>query len=246
MRRRVSIMTDAAITPSMFRAILRSLLSAITLLAICACSMIKMVDPDFKIPFPKLHLPSMNTIAKLVPGMPEHDKVDAQDPDVPFNSRGTLGFGHTLRIEVYEGSRGPSQIFSGIAMVDKEGLVSLGEVGSARVGGQHLPVAANSIAAAFRIAGRNTRPITVHIISVENTPVISINGDVREPEFIPAFEDMSVTHAVTITGGRKPGSTTRSVYITRHGERRFFTSLEAANDKWKPRAGDIITLSPDI
>ena len=127
-----------------------------------------------------------------------------------------------------------------------EGLLPLGESGTAKVGGLHLPQAADAIATVFRLAGRNTRPITVQIISVENTPVISINGDVREAEFIPAFEHMTVQQAVTVTGGRKPGSTMRGIYISRQGQRHFFTSLEAANDNWQPQAGDIITLSPDI
>lgn len=226
-----------------------ALLIAPAVLALSSCSLIQMVDPDFKMPMPKLpklRLPSMNTVAKIVPGMSERDKVDANDPDVPFNSRGTLGFGHTLRLEVYEGSRSPDRIYSDIVMVDAKGLLPLGEVGTARVGGLHLPKAADAIAAVFRLAGRNSRPITIQIISVENVPVISINGDVREAEFIPAFEDISVQQATTVAGGRKPGSTARGVYIAREGERRFFTSVAAADHAWRLRAGDIITLSPDI
>lgn len=217
------------------------LLSAAAILMLGSCSLVR------KIPVPKLpKLPSMNTVAKLIPGMAEKDQMDTQDPDVPFNSRGTLGFGHTIRLEVYEGARDPDRIYRGIVMVNAEGLLPLGEVGTARVGGQHLPQATDSIAAVFRVAGRNTRPITVQIISVENVPVISINGDVREAEFIPAFERMTVQHAVTATGGRKQGSTARGVYISRQGLRHFFTSIEAADDRWNPQAGDIITLSPDI
>ena len=233
----------------MMRAILRLILSVFALFALNACSMLQMIDPDFKIPMPhlpKLHMPSRNTFAKVIPGLAEKDKVGADDPDVPFNSRNTLGFGHTLRVEVYEGARNPDRIYRDIVMVDKDGLLALGEAGSARVGGKLLPKAAEAIAAVFRMAGRNTRPITIHIISVENTPVISINGDVREAEFLPVFKDMSVQQAVTVTGGRKPGSTSRGVYIAREGQRHFFTSLDVANDKWSPQAGDIITLSPDI
>jgi protein involved in polysaccharide export with SLBB domain len=213
------------------------------MLALGSCGLIQKIPVPS---LPKLSLPSMNTVAKLIPGMGEKDKVDVEDPDVPFNSRGTLGFGHTIRLEVYEGSRDPDRIYRGIVMVNAEGLLPLGEVGTARVGGQNLPQAAESITAVFRVAGRNTRPITVQIISVENVPVISINGDVREAGCIPAFEQMSVQHAVTVTGGRKPGSTARGVYISRQGQRHFFTSIESANDRWKPQAGDIITLSPDI
>ena len=234
---------------TLFLSVCTLFLSVCTLFALCACNMLQMIDPNFKIPMPhlpKISLPGRNTVAKLIPGMAEKDKVDADDPDVPFNSRGTLGFGHTLRIEVYEGARNPDRIYRGITMVDKDGVLALGEAGSARVGGQTLPKAADAIATVFRLAGRNTRPITIHIVSVENTSIISINGDVRDAEFIPVFKEMSVQHAVTVTGGRKPDSTMRGVYIAREGQRHFFTSLEAADDKWSPQAGDIITLSPDI
>ena len=232
--------------------VLSALLFAALSLVLCSCGMIKSVLPDWHVPLPKmpklpkLGLPSRNTVAKFVPGMDEHDKADADDPDVPFNSRGTLGFGHTMRLEVYEGTRSPDRIYRGIVMINTDGLLPLGKVGTARVGGLHLPQAAEAIATVFRLAGRNTREITVQIISVENTPVVSLNGDVMEPEFIPVFKDMTVKQAVTVTGGRKAGSTTRGVYISRQGQRHFFTSLEAANYNWTPQAGDIITLSPDI
>jgi protein involved in polysaccharide export with SLBB domain len=231
--------------------VLSAFLFALTSFVLCSCSMIKSIIPPMpKMPkLPKIGMPSLpsrNTVAKFVPGMSERDKVDSEDPDVPFNSRGTLGFGHTIRLEVYEGTRGPDRIYRGIVMINSEGLLPLGKVGTARVGGLRLPQAAEAIATVFRLAGRNTREITVQIISVENTPVISLNGDVMEPEFIPFFEDMSVKHAVTVTGGRKPGSSSRGVYISRQGQRHFFTSLESADKDWKPQAGDIITLSPDI
>jgi hypothetical protein len=222
---------------------------ASTCLVLCSCSMLTDLMPDFKVPMPKLPklgLPSMRTVAKLIPGLPDYDKVDDNDPDVPFNTRHTLGFGHTLRLEIYEGTRSPDRIYSGITMVNTEGLLPLGKVGTARVGGLHLPQAADAIAMVFRLAGRNTREIMVQIISVENTPVVYLNGDVREREFIPAFKDMTVKQAVTVTGGRKAGSTYRGVYISRQGQRHFFPSLEAADKRWEPQAGDIITLSTDI
>ncbi|WP_395747040.1 hypothetical protein [Prosthecobacter sp.] len=225
-----------------------ALLLATTSLVLCSCGMMKRLVP----PMPKLpkigmpSLPSRNTVAKFVPGMSETDKVDSEDPDVPFTSRGTLGFGHTVRLEVYEGTRSPDRIYRGIVMVNTQGLLPLGDVGTARVGGLHLPKAADAIATVFRLAGRNTREITVQIISVENTPLLSLNGDIQEPEFIPIFDRMSVRQAVTVAGGRRAGSTSRGVYISRQGQRHFFTSLEGADRNWKPQAGDIITLSPDI
>lgn len=239
---------ETCLLPIMSRA-LSALLSATTCFVLSSCGMIKSIIPDSLPKLPKIPLPSLpdrNTVARLVPGMAETDKVDAEDPDVPFNSRGTLGFGHTIRLEVYEGTRSPDRIYRGIAMVNTEGLLPLGKVGTARVGGLHLPQAADAIATVFRLAGRNTREITVQIISVENTSVISLTGDVLEPEFIPVFDKMTVKQAVTVAGGRKAGSTSRGIYISRQGQRHFFTSLEAASHNWKPQAGDIITLSPDI
>ncbi|MGV3661419.1 MAG: hypothetical protein ACO1TE_14620 [Prosthecobacter sp.] len=218
--------------------------SVSSVMTLSSCKMMRAITPDISLP--KLGLPSRNTIAAIIPGMGPEDKASGEDPQVPFNSRGTLGYGHTLRFEVYEGARSASRVYSGIVMVDTEGLLALGEVGSARVGGLRLPQAAEAIATAFRLGGKHTRPLTVHIVSVENTPVVSINGDVREAEFIPAFENMGVKHAVTVVGGRKQGSAARGVYIAREGQRNFFTSIESAEARWQPRAGDIITLSPDI
>lgn len=217
---------------------LLTLISSLAVVMLCSCGMIR------KIPVPPL--PSMNTIAAIIPGMDEKDKASGDDPDMPFNSRSTLGYGHTLRLEVYEGARDASRIYRGIVMVDREGLLKLDSAGSARVAGLHLPQAAEAIATTFRLAGRNTRPVTVHIVSVENTPVLSINGDLKEAAFIPAFEKMGVQHAVSLVGGRKPGSSARGVYIARDGKRSFFSSIQSAETKWQLRAGDIVTLSPDI
>ncbi len=216
------------------------------MLSLSACSMIQRITPDWHIPLPKLRLPSMSSASKMIPRMPWQDQEKVEDPQVAFNARGILGYGHTLRLEVYEGSRSSDRIFRDIARVDTRGLLPLGDVGTARVGGQDLPTAVESIATVFRLAGRSTRPITVHIISVENAPVISINGDVRKVGFIPYSKKMSVQQAVTAAAGRKPGSAARSVYIARAGQRHFFTSLESANAGWALRAGDIITLSPDL
>ncbi|MBE7496054.1 MAG: hypothetical protein HS117_14010 [Verrucomicrobiaceae bacterium] len=218
------------------------LLSIAVLGLLPACGTVKNVASHIPVP----RLPKMSDVAKLIPGMPDSDRVDASDPEVPFNSRQPLSTGHTLRLEVYEGTRSPSRVYRGITMVNEEGLVDLGEVGSARVAGKQLPQAMDAIGAAFRVAGRTTRPVTVHLISVENTPLIGVQGDVQAPEYIPAFEDVTVKQAVTVSGGRRLGSTARGVYISRDGARRFFTSMEWADEQWSLRAGDIIILSPDI
>jgi hypothetical protein len=51
---------------------------------------------------------------------------------------------------------------------------------------------------------------------------------------------------VTVAGGRKLKSTARGVYLSRDGARRYFMSIEHADEDWNLRAGDLITLSPDI
>ena len=164
---------------------------------------------------------------------------------MPFNARGTLGYGHTLRIHIFEGARSPKRIYNDVVMVDAKGLIDFGKMGQARVGGLTLPQASETIAATFRVNGQITRPITVHIMSVEDVPVVSVTGDVQKDEFIPAWDRMTIAQAVRVSGGRKAGSTAHGVYLIRNGVRRFFSSLEAA-DRDEPEAGDIITLSPDI
>lgn len=211
------------------------------------CSTVKNVVSHIPVPkLPKMKLPSMKSVAKLIPGMPDRDEVDVNDPLVPFNTRNPLQPGHTLRLEVYEGSRDSDRVFRGIVMVDDQGNLPLSNLGTARVGGKRLPQAVESIGSIFRVSARTSRPVTVHIMSVENVPVIGINGDVQAPEYIPAFEDITVRQALTITGGRKLKSNARGVYISREGTKRFYSSLESAERAWRLRPGDIITLSPDI
>lgn len=208
-----------------------------------SCGMLKSVTPDIHLS----KLPGVKTITNLVPGLGSDGKASSEDPDVPVNLQGgTLGYGHTLRLEVYEGATSASRIYRGVSMVNSEGLLPLGKVGSARLGGLRPGQAAEAIASAFRLGGQHTRPLTVHILAVENTPVLLVNGDVKEPALVPAFENMNVMHAIQAAGGRKAGSVGRGVYIHHEGQRKFFTSLESAALRWTPEAGDVITLSPDI
>lgn len=222
-------------------------LPLLVLSGLCACATVKRLTPDLSAiqlpPLPKFS--TLKKITRIIPGLPGSDKAAEDDPQMPFNSRGMLGYGHTLRIEVYEGTRGAKRIYKGVVMIDSKGILPLGDVGSARIGGGTLPQAVEAIAATFRVGGRITRPITVHIISVEDVPVVYITGDVLKDEFIPAWEDMTIEQAVRVAGGRKLGSTAHGVYLIREGAKRYFTTLEAADER-EPEPGDIITLSPDI
>lgn len=222
-------------------------LPVLALTGLCACATVKRFTPDItKIPLPPL--PKFSTLKKVVeviPGMPSSDKATESDPKVPFNARGILGYGHTLRIHVFEGARNPKRIYNGVVMVDTKGLLDFGAMGQVRVGGGSLPDAAKAIESVFRVNGQITKPITVHIVSVEDVPVVSITGDVIKDEFIPAWEHMTIAQAVRVSGGRKLGSTAHGVYLVRNGLKRYYSSLEDA-DKAEPEPGDIITLSPDI
>ncbi len=216
-------------------------------LCLSACATVKRFTPDLsKLPRPPM--PSFSTLKKIkniIPGMPDTDKVAVDDPQMPFNARGTLGYGHTIRIHVYEGARSPKRIYNNVLMVDTKGVLDFGTVGSTKVGGGTLPQAVQAIAATFRIGMRMTRPVTVHILSVEDTPVVSVCGDVIKDEFIPAWEQMTIKQAVTVSGGRKLGSTSHGVYLIREGVRHYFSTLEDADNE-EPEPGDIIELSPDI
>jgi protein involved in polysaccharide export with SLBB domain len=218
------------------------------IIGLSSCATMKRLTPDVtKIPLPSLpNFSTLKKVTRILPGMPDSDKAAEDDPQVPFNSRGTLGYGHTLRLHVYEGSRSTKRIYNGVAMINAQGIIDLGAAaGSAKIGGATLPQAVEALAATFRVSMQLTRPVTVHILSVENVPLVSITGDVIKDEFIPAWDDMTIKQAVTVAGGRKLGSTNRGVYVIREGNRRYYSSLEAA-DKDEPEPGDIILLSPDI
>ena len=86
----------------------------------------------------------------------------------------------------------------------------------------------------------------VHVIAVEGVELISVEGDVKAPLVTPLWENMTVADAITMAGGRKQGSIARSVYVTREGERKFYTTEARANDEVELRAGDIVSPSPDL
>jgi protein involved in polysaccharide export with SLBB domain len=125
-------------------------------------------------------------------------------------------------------------------------VAKIGKIGSAKIGGKMLPDAVRAIEGAFRVAGRASLPVHVHVLSVEGTALISIAGDVRAPLHLPTWDGMSFAQAITHVGGRRPGSAGRAVYLTRDGVRKFHSSVEVLDASAKPRAGDVLTLSPDL
>ncbi len=206
------------------------------------CGTIKKVTNSIPLPA----LPDVTKIKRILPGSGA-DKVNDQDPDVPFDPRGTLRPGHTLRLDVHEGLRSSKQVWKGLVMVGLDGNAQIGKTGAANVRGKTLPEAARAIESVFRVAGRTSMPLAVHIVSVENTPLIALEGDLAAgPQPLPLFDGLGVREAVRLAGGRPAASTTRGVYITRQGKKRYFRSEAAADSEWRLAPGDIITLSSDL
>jgi protein involved in polysaccharide export with SLBB domain len=212
-----------------------------------SCATVKKYTPDLG-RLPKPAMPSFAGLKKLkniLPGMPGTDQASGEDPQVAFEASQKLGYGHTLRLHIYEGARSTRRIYNGVVMVDPEGLLDFHETGKASVGGSDLIKAAESIATTFRVGMRLTRPVTVHILSVEDVPLVAVRGDVVHERYLPAWEGMTVAQAVAQAGGRKPGSNNRGVYLVREGLSRYYPGLDAAGEK-EPEPGDIIQLSTDF
>lgn len=222
-----------------FSTALRFALGPALLLGLASCETVKRLTPDIHVP-----MPSMPDMTKVLPF--QGDKASADDPEVPFSTRTPLGYGHTLRLEVYEGSRNVKELHKGLVMVDRDGVMSFGKLGSAKVGGRNLDEAARMIASVFRVAGRAAAQITVHIVSVENVNLVRVEGDVRSPQYLPMWDGMKWRDVVNYAGGRSTGSAGRAVYVTREGLKRFQSTIEVADDQLPPRAGDILTLSADL
>lgn len=191
--------------------------------------------------------PSLSGIKKVIPGMgPSGDSVSSDDPVVPFNSKGTLGYGHTLRLVVYDGVVEPKKLYSGLVMIDQHGVADFGKFGSAKLGGHNITEARRMIESVFVRRGKAASRTNVHFVSVENVPLVTIEGDVVNPMTTPIWTKMTLRDLVNAAGGRTPGSPAKAVYVIQNGQRRFYPSVENASYGSPLRAGDIITLSPDL
>lgn len=206
-----------------------------------SCSTIKKVGSSIPLP----GLPDVTTLKRVLPG--SDDRVNDADPNVPFDPRGTLRPGHTLRLLVNESLRSARSLWKGLAMVELDGSIDLGKSGKPKVGGKTPHQAARIIESAFRVGGRTSSPVSVHILSVENIAVIALDGDLAAgPQPLPMFDGISVQEAIRLAGGRPANSSARGIYITRDGKKRYFRSAADADSQWKLNPGDIITLSADI
>ena len=218
------------------------------LLLLGACATVKKYTPDLsRLPKPPLPtLAGLKKLTRVLPGMPETDSTGVEDPKLPFEASQKLAQGHSLRLHVYEGARSTKRIYNGVVMVDAEGLVHFEEAGSARVGGLDLVDATETLARTFRLGLRLTRQVTVHVLSVEDVPLVAVNGDVTRPSYLPAWEGMTLSQAVAHAGGRRAGSKNRGVYHIREGLSRYYADLETADIKMTPEPGDIVQLSTDF
>lgn len=218
------------------------------LLLLGACATVKKYTPDLsRLPKPPLPtLAGLKKLTRVLPGMPETDSTGVEDPKLPFEASQKLAQGHSLRLHVYEGARSTKRIYNGVVMVDAEGLVHFEEAGSARVGGLDLVDATETLARTFRLGLRLTRQVTVHVLSVEDVPLVAVNGDVTRPSYLPAWEGMTLSQAVAHAGGRRAGSKNRGVYLIREGLSRYYADLETADVKMTPEPGDIVQLSTDF
>jgi protein involved in polysaccharide export with SLBB domain len=216
-------------------------IAAIVILGFSGCDTLKKYTPS--IPLPRL--PDMTQVKRILPG--SADKVDSNDPDIAFDPRGTLRPGHTLRLQVHEGLRSAKSLWKGLTVIELDGTARIGKIGTVKLRGLTLPEAAQAIGAVFRVGGRTSSPVAVHIVSVENIAVIALDGDLAlGPQPLPLYDNVTVSDAVRLAGGRKANSSARGLYITREGQKRYFRSIQAADDQWRLNAGDIITLSADL
>jgi len=228
-----------SISPHLRLRFFASGLLALTFLT-ASCSTMKKVGSSIPLP----GLPDMTKIKRILPG--SDDRVNDADPTVPFDPRGTLRPGHTLRLQVNESLRSARSLWKGLVMVQLDGTVDLGKTGSAKIGGKTPHQAARAIESAFRVGGRTSSPVSVHILSVENIALIALDGDLAAgPQPLPMFDGITVQEAIRLAGGRSPNSAARGIYITREGKKRYFRSAAAADTQWRLAPGDIITLSAD-
>jgi protein involved in polysaccharide export with SLBB domain len=190
-------------------------------------------------------VPSMKGIKKMLPDLSGDDSTGAEDPFQHYTPQRDLGYGDTLRISVYEGVREPEEVYKGLLMVDKKGIVDFEEIGSARFGGRSAEEARSLTESVLRGAGWTSGQLHVHLISIENVPLVCIRGNVGRPGVYQFSEGMRARDVIAAAGGRAAQSTSRAVYITHKGQRRFYTT-EASASGFELEAGDIVEVSEHL
>lgn len=208
---------------------------AVTVLAsLTGCKTIKKVADAVPVP-------DLSSVAKIIPGVGK-----PEDPEVPFSPEVRLGYGHTLKVAVYDGARVATKLFNGSVMINQEGIAEFPDVGSAKIGGRTAVEARAMIESLFRSAGQAASRTHVQLISVEDVPLVMVTGDVNAPAVVALQKKMEVSSAIALAGGRRTGSVAKAVYVTHEGVQKFHVTEAKADKAVKLEAGDIILLSPDL
>ena len=198
------------------------------------------------IPLPSIPLPSFSSIKRVIPGMDRYDKIDSRDPNVPFSPDGLLTSGHTLRLKVYSGGRNAHEEFEGLVKIDDGGIADFDDYGKVRLVGMGVLQARQAVESQFLSCGFSAMAMTAQIISIENTKLVFVDGDVRQRRVLPYQKRLRVRESIMACGGRRPGSMARALYVTQEGLRRFYRSEAVADEEVDLEAGDVILLSPDL
>ena len=181
-----------------------------------------------------------------IPFVGKSDKPEpVKDIEVPYHVQQTLGYGHTLKFTAYAGQRSPSKLYSGNVTVDQEGVIDLGDYGRVKVGGHKADVAAQLIGSAFR-KKRGESIINIQLESIENVPLVLINGAVKKPGAVQWFDDATTLSTLPYVGGHDGNVPGQAVYITRKGQRKFFATAATTEGGLPLEAGDIVNYSFDL
>lgn len=187
---------------------------------------------------PKVSMPELPKVK--VPFVGNDGTAPSDDPTIPYSVRQPLAYGHTLDLAVYAGQRSPAKVFVGAVMVDKEGKVDLGNYGKVRVAGLSASLAVTELEGAFR-RKRGESLITVHLMSVEGTPMLSVRGAVKHPGAILYFGGATPASVLPYVGGHDNRTAGRAVYVTRRGVRAFHSDFSNADITLEE--GDVVTFS---
>lgn len=230
-----------------------SFLIAAALLGVLAsgCNMMKSAGSTMKkavdwIPVPSIPLPSFSSMKRVIPGMDRHDKVNGDDPNVPFSPEVALAPGHTLRLKVFSGTRKAEEQFEGLVAIDDAGVADFDEFGKARLAGLSVRDARQAMERLFRSGGFTADTLNVHIVSIENTKLVFIEGDVVQKRVLPFTKRLQVTDCILAAGGRPVRSSARTVYVTQRGQKKFYRSEAVANEEVELEPGDVVFLNPEF
>ena len=177
------------------------------------------------------------------------DKAEAApsepDPDVPFTVNDKLSYGHTLKFTVYEGVRDTHKVFSGSAMVNRNGMLHIPKMGDANVGGLTPLEAVSRIETKFRANGKYEEGVLhVHLEQIEHTKLVLVTGAVHHPSVVQYFDGMTATSTLPYVGGREANIPAKALSVMRKGVSRTYMDPAANDPHLEP--GDVVTFSGEL